>query len=57
MVVNRPLDDQPPPEDPIDGFSLDADQRQPTMTLAGWRRFVETPPPTSSCCQRSAGWP
>jgi hypothetical protein len=55
MVVNRPLDDQPPPEDPIDGFSLDADQ--PTMALAGWRRFVETPPPTSSCCQRSAGWP
>jgi hypothetical protein len=32
MVVNRPLDDQPPPEDPIDGFSLDADQRQPTLT-------------------------
>jgi hypothetical protein len=21
MVVNRPLDDQPPPEDPIDGFT------------------------------------
>jgi hypothetical protein len=33
MVVNRPLDDQPPPEDPIDGFSLDADQRQPTITF------------------------
>jgi len=30
------------PEDPIDGFSPDAGQRQPTMTLAGWCRFVET---------------
>lgn len=23
---------------------LDADRREPTMTLTGWRKFVDTPP-------------
>lgn len=26
------------------GIGLDADRREPTMTLTGWRRFVDSPP-------------
>jgi len=26
-----------------DGFGLDTDRREPTMTLVGWRRFVDAP--------------
>lgn len=43
MVVSHPLSDHSLPDDPVDAFSLDPDRREPTMTLAGWRRFVETP--------------
>src|SRR5437899_1208519 len=43
MVVSRSLDNKPPYEDPVDGLSLDVDQRRPTMALAGWQRFVESP--------------
>ena len=27
-----------------EGEALDADRREPTMTLTGWRRFVDSPP-------------
>jgi hypothetical protein len=37
MVVNDRADD------PAEGFGFEADRREPTMTLAGWRRFVDTP--------------
>lgn len=30
----------------VDAEVLDADRRQPTMTLSGWRRFVDSPPAT-----------
>ena len=29
-----------------DSIDLDADRREPTMTLTGWRRFVDSPPAT-----------
>jgi Bacterial TniB protein len=29
---------------PMDDELLDADRREPTMTLTGWRRFVDSPP-------------
>ncbi|HEU5266551.1 MAG TPA: ATP-binding protein [Jatrophihabitans sp.] len=31
---------------PTDDELLDADRREPTMTLTGWRRFVDSPPAT-----------
>lgn len=40
MVVN-PMDDFP-----VDDDLLDADRREPTMTLSGWRRFIDSPPAT-----------
>ena len=45
MVVNRPRDDHVPIDDPAGGWDagLDCDRREPTMTLTGWRRFVDTP--------------
>ena len=43
MVVTGPADDQSPSNDHPDGFGPEADRREPTMTLAGWRRFVDTP--------------
>ncbi len=45
MVVNRPRDDRIPIDDLADGFEqgVDADRREPTMALTGWRRFVDTP--------------
>jgi hypothetical protein len=30
--------------DQLDDDLLDADRREPTMTLSGWRRFVDSPP-------------
>jgi hypothetical protein len=44
-VVNRPRDDRVPLGDPAGGWDagLDCDRREPTMTLTGWRRFVDTP--------------
>jgi len=27
-----------------DGVEMGADRREPTMTLTGWRRFVDAPP-------------
>jgi hypothetical protein len=32
----------------MDDELLDADRREPTMTLTGWRRFVDSPPATFS---------
>jgi len=42
MVVSSPGGGQPPRDDPA-GPGLDADRREPTMTLTGWRRFVDAP--------------
>ena len=30
--------------DQLDDDLRDADRREPTMTLSGWRRFVDSPP-------------
>ena len=38
MVVSGPSPDSEPPGAPDDG------RREPTMTLTGWRRFVDAPP-------------
>jgi hypothetical protein len=43
MVVSGPISEQPLQDDPGSGPSLDDGRREPTMTLAGWRRFVDTP--------------
>jgi AAA domain len=43
MVVNGPAGGQPPRDDPAAEPGLDDGRREPTMTLAGWRRFVDTP--------------
>ena len=40
MVVSSPSPDDEPPGSP----GPDDGRREPTMTLAGWRRFVDTPP-------------
>jgi AAA domain len=43
MVVSGPAAGPPPQDDPAGGLGLDADRREPTMTLPGWRRFVDAP--------------
>ena len=43
MVVSGPVSEQPLQDDPGGGPGLDDGRRQPAMTLAGWRRFVDTP--------------
>ena len=40
MVVSSPSPDGEPPGSP----GPDDGRREPTMTLAGWRRFVDAPP-------------
>lgn len=42
MVVNSP-GGLPPDLADGQGFELDDDRREPTMTLTGWRRFVDAP--------------
>jgi hypothetical protein len=41
MVVSGPANEQSPRDDPAGGFGLETHRREPTMTLAGWRRFVD----------------
>jgi hypothetical protein len=43
MVVSGPANEQSLRDDPAGGFGLETHRREPTMTLAGWRRFVDTP--------------
>ena len=43
MVVSSPAGGQSPEYDLACGFGPDDGRREPTMTLAGWRQFVDAP--------------
>jgi len=49
MVVKKPVRQADPPPTPHNDTVVDecdGDRREPTMTLAGWRRFIDTPAAT-----------